>query len=149
MEFNAVITKTAFWQNGGLDMTNSTETDQKYWIREREEKKNQPFKNAWCAVKKVNYTWRPGTDYYGEPREVIRAGSWFYLEGIWQPSIFELHLEPQGKKREQNSGSVQGAKSTTGSFYVNLGPWRPAPNIRGSGNKPLGAARPLSSQTSR
>ena len=39
MEFNAVITKTAFWQNGGLDMTNSTETDQKYWIREREEKK--------------------------------------------------------------------------------------------------------------
>lgn len=48
MEFNAVITKTAFWQNGGLDMTNSTETDQKYWIREREEKKKNPLKCMMC-----------------------------------------------------------------------------------------------------
>ena len=44
MEFDAAITKTAFWQNGGLDMTNPTETNQKCWIREKKKKKEQPFK---------------------------------------------------------------------------------------------------------
>lgn len=39
MEFNAAITKTAFWQNGGLDTTNPTETDQNLLdYRERKKK---------------------------------------------------------------------------------------------------------------
>lgn len=40
-EFYAAITKNAFWQNGGLDMTDSTETNPKCGLKK---KKNQTFK---------------------------------------------------------------------------------------------------------
>lgn len=52
MEFDAAITKTAFWQNGELDMTNPTETNQKCWIREEEEKKSNPLKCMMCHQRK-------------------------------------------------------------------------------------------------
>lgn len=78
-----------------------------------------------------------GTQRGDKSRELVLPGGHLTTKHIWASLI------ASGKEeREQSSGSVQGAESTKGSFYVNLGPRRPAPNITGGGNKSLEAARP-------
>ena len=103
MEFNAVITKTAFWQNGGLDMTNSTETDQKYWIREREEKKKNPLKCMMCHQESKLYLeardWLlRGTQRGDKSRELVLPGGHLTTKHIW------ASLRASGKEERAKLG---------------------------------------------
>lgn len=52
-EFYAAITKNAFWQNGGLDMTDSTETNPKCGLKKK--KKNKPLKCMMCRQESKLY----------------------------------------------------------------------------------------------